>query len=464
MKKYFFFFLTLFFYNNNEQLFSQIEGCVRGVSEADYQMIVNRLNLTLGYDCETEDIIRVDSVLKKFDSDGGIENPYNTLNHCFVFTYYRVTAANESKSKLSVGILKDGNVTARLDTVIETFYSTSGEIKTIADINNDGAVDILITRTLGVSPPPGQGYWIVSWNGSSLHLINDVTKDEESVIVSPWDGITYVDINGDGIYELETEMVDESGKLEKVIYSWNGQLYGLWSNPPQPLPSGTYPRYNVDAIIRCKVTKKDSGYFSYSYSVTNQPASKQLIDQVLLGSPDTLRTLGTSPSRWLIGGQPGKFFGWMAMPGFNVYLQQGKTEKAFGFEDNNLPSICNAYVRGHNPSGTFLVNGQLDLDKWYQDVIGNSKIIRTIAPDFRFKKIAFLFFLDTLLSYTRQSVTLGWLKSKRDDDKEGDERSDDGIVRNIEKRIEKAKKELVKGDSVKARQELEKLVKKVEKL
>ncbi|MFA6540269.1 MAG: hypothetical protein WCT99_01600, partial [Bacteroidota bacterium] len=41
---------------------------------------------------------------------------------------------------------------------------------------------------------------------------------------------------------------------------------------------------------------------------------------------------------------------------------------------------------------------------------------------------------------------------------------DDGIVRNIEKRIEKAKKELVKGDSVKARQELEKLVKKVEKL
>ncbi|MFA6541588.1 MAG: hypothetical protein WCT99_08290, partial [Bacteroidota bacterium] len=73
-------------------------------------------------------------------------------------------------------------------------------------------------------------------------------------------------------------------------------------------------------------------------------------------------------------------------------------------------------------------------------------------------------FLDTLLSYTHQSVTLGWLKTKRDDDREGDERSNDGIVRNIEKRIEKAKKELVKGDSVKARQELEKLVKKVEKL
>jgi len=71
---------------------------------------------------------------------------------------------------------------------------------------------------------------------------------------------------------------------------------------------------------------------------------------------------------------------------------------------------------------------------------------------------------DTLLSYTRQSVQLGWLKTTRDDDCDEDEQPNDGIARNIEKRIEKAKKELMKGDSVKARKELEKLVKKVERI
>ena len=58
---------------------------------------------------------------------------------------------------------------------------------------------------------------------------------------------------------------------------------------------------------------------------------------------------------------------------------------------------------------------------------------------------------------------LGWLKSKRDDDRDDDEKPEDGVAKNIEKRVEKARKELVKGDSIKARKELEKFVKKVEK-
>jgi len=72
--------------------------------------------------------------------------------------------------------------------------------------------------------------------------------------------------------------------------------------------------------------------------------------------------------------------------------------------------------------------------------------------------------LDTLLSYTRQSAELGWLGRSRDNDCDDDERPDDGITKNIEKRLEKAKKELSKRDSTKARKELEKLVDKVERI
>jgi len=72
--------------------------------------------------------------------------------------------------------------------------------------------------------------------------------------------------------------------------------------------------------------------------------------------------------------------------------------------------------------------------------------------------------IDTLLSYTRQSAELGWLGSERDRDCDDDERPQDGIVKNIELQLLKAKRELTKGDSVQARKELEKLLQKVERI
>ena len=82
------------------------------------------------------------------------------------------------------------------------------------------------------------------------------------------------------------------------------------------------------------------------------------------------------------------------------------------------------------------------------------------APPADFAAMAFL---DTLLSYTRQSADLGWLGKGRDNDCDDDERPDDGIVKNIELRLQNAKRELTEGDSVQARKELEKLLQKVER-
>ena len=88
----------------------------------------------------------------------------------------------------------------------------------------------------------------------------------------------------------------------------------------------------------------------------------------------------------------------------------------------------------------------------------------TVGPTAPPANFVTLTFLDTLLSYTRQSAQLGWLGRDRDDDCDDDERPDDGVVRNIENRLQKARRELVRGDSVKARKELVKLVRKVDRL
>ena len=88
----------------------------------------------------------------------------------------------------------------------------------------------------------------------------------------------------------------------------------------------------------------------------------------------------------------------------------------------------------------------------------------TVVPDNLPKQLTIQTLLDSLFSYTRQSAELGWLGRDRDNDCDDDERSDDGVVKNIEKRLEKAKTLLERRDSVKARKELEKLVQKVERI
>jgi hypothetical protein len=75
-----------------------------------------------------------------------------------------------------------------------------------------------------------------------------------------------------------------------------------------------------------------------------------------------------------------------------------------------------------------------------------------------------LVWLDTLLSYTQQSAELGWLRRGQDNDCDDDERPGDGIVKNMELRLQKAKRELTRGDSVQARKDLEKLAQKVERI
>ncbi len=142
---------------------------------------------------------------------------------------------------------------------------------------------------------------------------------------------------------------------------------------------------------------------------------------------------------------------------------------SFSFETKGLPGIGSYWAEGWAP--WFFTQEEEDslIAEGYnweksraidENFFKGTTIVRR-SPSAVFNPTVFL---DTLLSYTRQSVVLGWLKTTRDDDCDDDEQPNDGVPKNIEKRIEKAKKELLQGDSVKARKELEKLVKKVEKI
>ena len=149
-------------------------------------------------------------------------------------------------------------------------------------------------------------------------------------------------------------------------------------------------------------------------------------------------------------------------------IRPGKRSDAFEMMSKGLPSIrwCivspffnfdSLFSEQRFPNEEDIPN----TDSIQNAVKYRSWTIGPMAPPAHFDALAWI---DTLLSYSRQSTDLGWLGKGHDNDCDDDERPDDGIVKNIELRLEKAKRELTKGDSVQTRKELEKLVQKVERI
>ncbi|HWP82402.1 MAG TPA: hypothetical protein VNN76_07085 [Bacteroidota bacterium] len=219
------------------------------------------------------------------------------------------------------------------------------------------------------------------------------------------------------------------------------------------------PIDQVDVIVKVGITAVQ-GALRYEYEIKSLPTSKQSIWAIDIPF-NILPARVQSPEGWfaIVGGRT-PAIGWGADDSLH-YIHPNQTQPLFSYDSKGIPSITTIYIRGwaEPPELTFEPDSVVG-----EDVLEASKKVLTIAAARPPTPFIHLAFLDTLLSYTRQSVQLGWLKSTRDDDCDEDEQPHDGVAKNIEKRIEKAKKELTKGDSVKSRKELEKLVKKVEKI
>ncbi len=237
-----------------------------------------------------------------------------------------------------------------------------------------------------------------------------------------------------------------------------------------------YPSTKIVPLVRAWIVLvKDT--FRYRYQITNSNLSEDHLSEFYLPNNSMITNIRKPNDGWYFGYHevidklnwsntkvnhytpPGKDY-------YEIGVPPGTSVDGFVYSCTGLPSIVDCFFQSSRLSGADheLPGDVVDILKTLEGFPLNYVKGATVGPVLPPEPFIAITFLDTLLSYTHQSVTLGWLKPKRDGDREDDERSDDGIVKNIEKRIEKAKKELVKGDSIKARQELEKLVKKVETL
>ncbi len=217
----------------------------------------------------------------------------------------------------------------------------------------------------------------------------------------------------------------------------------------------TFPPINlVDEIVHAKVTKLES-LFRYEYQLASLTSSKQDIWAFDVPIEIDVRNLD-SPEGWIaLTGRGVHRIGWGGDSAY--FIQPGNSLGGFRFESSGLPAIIDYYIQGwaELPVLDFepdsIIGG---------DFLGDAKKGRTIGAIPLSHHFVPLNFLDTLLSYTRQSVSLGWLKDKRDDD----EKEKGGIVAKLNKQLVKAKSTLAKGDSLKAREILREFVGKVEEL
>jgi hypothetical protein len=232
----------------------------------------------------------------------------------------------------------------------------------------------------------------------------------------------------------------------------------------------------VPAVSATVVEARDTLVFSYT--VINTSSSRQRLAEFGIKSSGRLFSV-TKPNEDWYSDEAGLYLGW-TWSHIRVSQRHGKngiyhvygiapdsSVGGFALKSLGLPSITICYFQGATSIMSFGPEPPQEVqdllhtvDRFPTNYVSRS----TVGPNEISNPFDCIVFVDTLLSYTRQSVALGWLGRDRDDDCDSDEHPQDGIERNIERRLTMAKREIQRSDSVKARRDLEMLVNKVDRI
>lgn len=433
-------------------------------AQEDLLNIGNHIELLLaashGVPYEVGVLFRFDSVQPAQHPEmGPLHDQFGTLAGSTVFAAEPVHIG--APRMALVGIFRNNNILWSSPLAVNTDDSYFGDIVAVSDLNRDGTVDIVFSWTYGMD-----GYierlWIVSWDGNDGRIINAYAANGMSKIESIRGQSRVIDVNGDGIMEIEGRRPDtDSNKAVTVIYGWNGTAYDLQSTHPPGEYPGVIPRNHLTVRVGCTLTRS-ADLNIYTYSVTNDNLSVQQLDLFALSRHMTSVDLPVIPGSWDFCSSAQVFF-WTIRPWLPAPLLQGTTNSQFGFTTAGFPSITMYYAQGSNGSRGSLY---ADSQQFYHDIITNSVQGLTVGPWDIPSPFSHSTLLDSVISYASQSLTLGWLADHRDpaienDDQERDS-PDRGFASNLIRRLETAKELLLRRDSTAARRQLATVLRKVE--
>ena len=230
------------------------------------------------------------------------------------------------------------------------------------------------------------------------------------------------------------------------------------------------PRNRITAVARLSLDKSRQDIYRFEYTVENSIQSRQDIWNFMVifrFSKDSIKKSFGVQDWWgpdmPVKGPPF----WVSWSGpKDDKIKPGKSVRGFAFETSVLPGITEYYCEGYAPPPSFpegmasdSIPGYTDLTPYGPGIVG--KTVGPVMPPAPYLSVPFL---DTLLSYVHQSHELGWINNTRDDDAEEDEQAQDGIVKNLDKRLSQTRDLIVRDKIGEAKNRLEKFLHKVEQL
>ncbi len=221
------------------------------------------------------------------------------------------------------------------------------------------------------------------------------------------------------------------------------------------------PGTKIDITLDCTPSKVASeGVFDYAYELQNSPKSKQNLGVFILEFGEGLQVTGKTSNSWYGGldykqggGKVANQWSWFPVGKNSNALAPGDSLKGFLIECRSLPVLGNAYVQGQTR--------KLPWPAHFKDTSFRNRLSRlwifpanyiclhTVVPSAPPDIVQVAAFLDTLISYKHQALALKWIDNV-------------GIANSLDQKLENARQQLGKRDSVAARNTLQAFVNEVE--
>jgi hypothetical protein len=373
-----------------------------GVTANDSLLIAQRLEEMYGsyegYYYVVWDIINVDSSIAYQDQFGRINDPYKTLEGCYLFT-----------SQYTFGIFKNNEIIWAYDQILP-WDSPYGKISGVLDLNNDGIVEVLSEWVMPGDIYLGRELYIISWDGLSGKTINGLSEYDSDIFTHGYGDFNIADLEGDGIWEIIGYGIntEDEAVLVPMVHKWDGINYTLSEDIFNP--DNYFPRNKFSAVVDCSVRKENDSLYFYNYTVLNSDSSIQYINNVDIWGEVGSNSIVVSPEKWegiVLGGDVSWEQRSGLLPiGFTLEhkIKPGETKNTFSFRTIGLPKITFACLRGYNAPGNLV-----EFYGGIEDYVNNSVFIPTISAYSPPDPFIPSFFIDTLLSYVNRSSEFNWI-------------------------------------------------------
>src|SRR4030066_2553157 len=255
------------------------------------------------------------------------------------------------------------------------------------------------------------------------------------------------------------------------VFEWDRPDYGrttIIDDPPN----------KIDPVLKAYVNWDDSlKEYKYNFTISNGNKAKQLLDTIIIKFFTTIYGQAAPNKDWYMDEyRAGRTdtWQWSKTRGVPSGIPPGGVEDGFSFKSKGLPSIVRMSLWGERRA-RYSVPGDYDTDEiiesfsrvrkelkvQYKDKFG-SIVRKTVGPKAPPTSFMPLDFLNYIISLKHESYNLGWIVQGRDDDKDKYDDEEKGIMQSLDKKLEKAKAELVKGDTKEAIEKLKSFIHTVE--